>query len=424
MDLVRTSLLNGVSVVVKLLTALGLNKYLAIYVGPSGYAVIGQFQNAISTLIAFASGALNAGVTKYTAEYFDEEVRQRAVWRTAGTIALCTSLLVSIVIAIFHQSLARLVFKDEAYAGVFLWLSVTLVLFVFNGFLLAILNGKKEIRRYVVVNIFGSFVSLVVTAFLARVWGLYGALVALAINQSIVCFVTVALCRRAGWFRFSHFIGRVDPVVAKNLAKFTLMALTSAAVVPVSQIIIRDHLVTNFGWASAGHWQAVTKISDMYLMLITSTLGVYYLPRLSEIRKESELRHEISRGYKIILPVSALGAGAIYLLRDWIVVVLFTPDFAPMRELFAWQLLGDVAKIGSWLLAYVMLGRAMVRTFIVTEIVFSASFIGLTMVLTGIYGLQGVTMGFFLNYVLYWLVMMFLIGRYFASLAHLQAKID
>ncbi|MEL6948786.1 MAG: DegT/DnrJ/EryC1/StrS family aminotransferase [Pseudomonadota bacterium] len=70
----------------KMLTLLGLNKILAIYVGPAGYAVLGQFQNAVQMITTLASGAINTGVTKYTAEYGEDAPRQHAVWRTAGTI--------------------------------------------------------------------------------------------------------------------------------------------------------------------------------------------------------------------------------------------------------------------------------------------------------------------------------------------------
>ena len=88
MTLIKTSLLNGIAVAIKMLTLLGINKILAIYVGPAGYAAIGQFQNAVTMITTFASGAINTGVTKYTAEYYQDEERQRLVWRTAGTIAL------------------------------------------------------------------------------------------------------------------------------------------------------------------------------------------------------------------------------------------------------------------------------------------------------------------------------------------------
>ncbi|HZK24233.1 MAG TPA: O-antigen flippase, partial [Oscillospiraceae bacterium] len=99
MTLIKTSLLNGIAVVIKMLTMLGLNKILAIYVGPAGYAAIGNFQNAAQMITTFASGAINTGVVKYTAEYHDDEEKQRQVWRTAGTIAVLGSVFTGIGVA-------------------------------------------------------------------------------------------------------------------------------------------------------------------------------------------------------------------------------------------------------------------------------------------------------------------------------------
>lgn len=156
MNLVKTSLLNGIAVVIKMLTLLGLNKVLAIYVGPSGYAAIGQFQNVVQMLTTFASGAINNGVTKYTAEYAEEEYRLHALWRTSGTIVLIGATLASLLIALFSKELALWTLGDVEFSGVFLCFAATLVLFSFNTLLLAVLNGRKEIILYVFANIGGS----------------------------------------------------------------------------------------------------------------------------------------------------------------------------------------------------------------------------------------------------------------------------
>jgi PST family polysaccharide transporter len=227
--LIRTSLLNGIAVAIKMLTLLGINKILAVYVGPAGYAALGQFQNAVQMITTFASGAINTGVTKYTAEYRDDEAKQHEVWRTAGTIAVAGSLVTGALIAVFNQTLAAWFLKDSRYGGVFLWFAATLVLFTFNTLLLAILNGKKEIARYILANIAGSIFSFVVTAIMAIQFGLYGALVALAVYQAITFFVTFLLCYKAPWFKVNHLFGAIDKRVALNLAKYTAMALTSAA---------------------------------------------------------------------------------------------------------------------------------------------------------------------------------------------------
>ena len=52
-------------------------------------------------------------------------------------------------------------------------------------------------------------------------------------------------------------------------------------------------------------------------------------PISPEAEKESaEIKKEILQGYKIILPVAAACGLVIYLLRDFIIGVLFTSDFS------------------------------------------------------------------------------------------------
>lgn len=409
MTLIKTSLLNAIAVAIKILAMLGINKVLAIYVGPAGYAAIGQFQNAVQIITTFASGAINTGVTKYTAEYGEESEKQIKVWRTASTISIIGALVSGVLIAIFHQPIAGLVFHSQEYASVFLWFAASLVFFVLNSLLLSILNGKKEIVKYVIVNITGSFFSLVVTGLMVLKFQLYGALVGLAIHQSLNFFVIGFFLAKSEWFKLKYFFGKIDKQVALNLGKFTAMALTTAACVPVSHILIRNYLGSTLGWDAAGYWEAMWRLSGAYLMFVTTTLGVYYLPRLSELKTGQEIKHEILNGYKIILPAAAVCGLIIYLLRDFIISVLFTKDFTPMRELFAWQMLGDTLKIGSWILAYLMLGKAMTKLFIVTEIAFSASFYGLTILFVSQFGLEGTTLAHAINYALYWATMGYLI---------------
>lgn len=411
MTLIKTGLLNSIAVAIKMLTLLGVNKVLAIYVGPSGYAALGQFQNAMQMITTFASGAINTGVTKYTAEHLDDKIAQRKVWGTAGSVALIGSLLGACIIVMCNKILASWFLNDEEYGGVFICFAVSLVFFSFNTLLLAILNGKKEIARYVLANIAGSVFSLVITAFMAMNFGLYGALIALAVYQSFAFVVTLVLCYRAPWFEVSYFFSGIDRDVALNLSKYALMALTSAVCVPVSHIIVRDYLGDTFGLPAAGYWEAMWRLSAAYLMLVTTTLSVYYLPRLSELKCANEIRVEIIQGYRIIMPVAIISALIIYLLRDFIIVTLFTRNFSPMRELFAWQMLGDTLKIGGWVLAYLMLGKAMMKLFICSEVIFAAGFVMFTWLFTKIYGFQGVAIAHAVNYLLYWLVMAFFIWR-------------
>lgn len=414
MTLIKTSLLNAVAVLVRMLTLLGINKILAIYVGPAGYAALGQFQNAVQMITTFASGAINNGVTKYTAEYYEDEQQQQTVWRSAGTIALLGSVLTGMLVVLFREPLAKWFLHDISLSGVFVWFGVTLPLFVLNTLLLAILNGKKEIHRYVLANISGSAFAFLATVVMAAQYGLYGALVALAVYQSLSFFVTLVLTCKTNWFHLRYLFGDIDKATAKNLAKYTAMALTSAACVPLSHILVRNYLGETLGWEAAGYWEAMWRLSSAYLMLVTTTLSVYYLPRLSELSDPKAIKDEIIHGYKMILPFAAVCSVIIYLFRDFIIELLFSEKFFDMRVLFGWQVVGDTLKIGGWILAYLMLGKAMIKLFIVTEIACSISFYILTILICQTVGFVGVSVAHALNYFFYWVAMIILIPRFVA----------
>lgn len=411
MNLIKTGLLNSLAVGVKILTAIGLNKILAIHVGPTGFALIGQLQNFIAMITNISGGAMKTGVIKYTAEYYDDSSRQVSIWRTAGTIGAIGSISVGLILIITRGPLSVWLLKDKDYASIFVWLGIALFMFMLNALLVAIINGKKEISRYVSVNISSSIISLAVTGGLVIVWGLYGALIALAINQSIILLVTLSFCWSRPWFSIKNIFGIIEPLPLKYLSKFVLIAIVSAIMGPIAQILIRNHLGGSFGWDAAGHWQALNRISKLYLMLVTTPLAVYYLPRLSEIRNRKELHKEITSGYKIILPIVIFGAILIYILRDWMVVTLFTVEFMNMTNLFLWQLLGDISRIGSWLLAYVMLSKAMIKIIVITEIIFSVSWVLFAMLFTSLYGVIGAQIGYFINYIIYWLTVFILLKK-------------
>lgn len=404
MNLFRTSVLNGVAVLIKTITMFVLNKILAVYLGPTGYAAIGQFQNFIQMVTTFAGSAINTAVVKYTAEYHEDETKQRAVWKTAGSIVFLFSLVFAILILIFQKQLALYIFQSLKYQTIFIWFAVFLIFFNFNTLFLAILNGKKEILKLVLANIAGSLFALVITGVLAIKLQLYGALIALSIYQSIAFIVTLILCHRADWFEFSSLLGKIDLGITKKFASFILMALVSAICVPLSQMLIRAYLTQEFSLAYAGYWEAMIRLSTVYLLLVTTTLGVYYLPRLSELNAIDEIKKEVYLGYKFIFPLAVVGGICIFILRDWIINLLFSPSFAPMQDLFLWQMMGDALKIGSWILAYLMLSKAMTKLYICTEIIFTVSLIALTYICTQVFGFEGVSIAHLINYGLYWIV--------------------
>ena len=98
MSIVKVGILAYISTSVKLASNLLLNKILAIYAGPEGYAVVGQLQNFILLVSNFGGTSLSSGVTKYISKYHNSpEIQSKYFY---------TSINLSIILSYFSISLS------------------------------------------------------------------------------------------------------------------------------------------------------------------------------------------------------------------------------------------------------------------------------------------------------------------------------
>lgn len=410
MNLIKTSFYTSISTAITFLSGFIVVKVVAVKIGPQGIAFVGQFQNTTAILTMLATAAISTGVVKYLAEYKADPEQSSKIINTAFLIVFFSSLIVSTFVMASSGYLSKAAFKTRDFWIVYFLFGLFTMAISFNVIFLAILNGLKEIKKYTIVNISSSLIGVSLTVLFAYLWGIEGVLVASTATAIVIFFVNIYFFRKSGIYWKPDF-KTWDKKIIRMLSGFTLMTVVSGFVGPTMQILVRDRIITGFSVSEAGYWQAVTKISDYYLGFITSVLAVYYMPRLSEIQNPIELRKEIFKGYRIILPVVGLIAFLIWLFRGLIIHILFTPDFLPMKPLFTFQLLGDFFKIGSWLLAYLMIAKAMTRLFIITEIAFGASFVVLSYFFMNRYGIIGATYSFCINYGIYWILMWALMRR-------------
>ena len=179
------------------------------------------------------------------------------------------------------------------------------------------------------------------------------------------------------------------------------MALASAAADPTSQLILRSYLTSQTSLADAGLWEAMNRMSGMYLMVIETSLVVYYLPKLARIDNEAEIQKEVINVFKLIVPPLLVLLLLIFLSKNFIIEILLDDKFKGMENLFAFQLTGDFFKICSWLLAYLMIAKSMTKMFITTEILFSLTFVVFGVIFIPMYGNVGAAMGYAINYLIY-----------------------
>jgi len=204
----------------------------------------------------------------------------------------------------------------------------------------------------------------------------------------------------------------------KRLFGYIIMALVTAVVIPLFSILIRNQIFDFYAGDNgvhAGYWDGVKKISGLFLSFITPIFSLYYYPQLAKIHTNLEFQVELKKFYKQIFPVFVVGMLLLYLLRHWATIIFFSRAYTPMEDLFLWQLGGDLLRIMSLTIAFLMLARAHVLYYVTTEILFWVVFYFLTYYLLPLYQMEGVVIAYFYTYVLYFLAMLVLYRKYIFS---------
>ena len=414
-EIVKVFSLNAVSTLIRMLAGMISIKVVAVIIGPAGIALLGQLKNLESMLLGFANGGINNGITKYIAEYKDDKTQVKRYISNAFRITLLATSIIAFCLIVGSKTISRLILMSDEYYYVFIVFGFTIILYTLNALLISILNGYKQFRKYVIVNISGTIFGLIYSVALVWIWGLPGAMINTVTYQSVIFFVTLWMCRKLPWLKKEYFIEKLNKPIIKKFLGFSLMTLVSLALTPTIRILLRSYVISEISATDAGIWEGMNSISSMYLSVITTAFSIYYLPRLSEIKDYCELKKEVIRCYKVFVPMLIGMCLIIYIMRYIVIQILFTPEFETMENLFAWQLIGDFFKICSWMLAYIMVAKAMTKAYITTEIIFSFSYLVLSLLFLRLNGIVGLVQGYQLNYLIY-MIAMVIMFRYLIRL--------
>ncbi|WP_372358983.1 O-antigen translocase [Xanthomonas axonopodis] len=412
MNLVRSSAYTGVATLAKLLAALVVVKLVAVYAGPQGVGRLGQFLNLMSVLAVLAGGGISAGIVKHVAQYRDDAPTLARLLSAALLYAFCAACVIALLAMVFSGAIAERLLGDASYRPLICVLAIAQLGIALLNYILALINGFMDVRRLAFVQVTGAVLSVALVAWLSSQVQLYGALLALVLGQVLWLLAAVPALRRSPYFQPAMWRMRLDAEMTRRLAAFSLMTLTSTLVPQLATILVRDHLALQFGWGQVGYWQAVSRVSDAYLLFFTTAINVYYLPKLASLQGAAGLGSELRSAYRYVMPAVIVAALGVYVCRDWATRLLFDPQFAAAAPLYGPQLLGDVIKIAAFVLSYVMVAKAMTRLFVISECVFAASYLALVYVFTAQFGLIGAMYAFAANYVLYLLFNIVVVRRY------------
>lgn len=404
MNFYKTSFFSGLYSVINLITGLVITKITASLIGPVGTAFIGKFANISGLILIISGGTIATGIIKYVAQYKEDKAELKKIINTSFGIVLYGSLLGSLIVFLFYNYLNGVAFGEHHFETVFLLFGVFLFAISSQIWFTGILNGLGEIRMLSYINISAALLNLVFTSYFVYEYRIAGALFS---NSLYAIFITVSglfAFRKLKLLNTDYFKPAIDLVIARQLIKYGMFTAITSASWMCSMYIIREVVENQLSTTDAGLWQAMFSLSDRYMTVITTILVVYFIPKLSAIHETNELVREMRKGFKRIIPLMIVISGTIWLCKDLIISILLAETFRPMRELFTFQMLGDVFRITAAILGYLIASKAMFRSGLKADLSFHLVLIISSYFMVKTFGLVGVSYAYAISTLLYLLI--------------------
>lgn len=375
-------------------------KLLAVELGPEGIGVLGLFATTLALGVTlFGMGVGSSGIRQVAASQSDEgtfgAATRAALLRGSWLLGLIAAVLGLLLFPVLKATL----FADVP-ALLIVCLIIAVAASVVSAGQVGLLNGLGRLPEIAQANSFGAVIGTALTLGLLAVAPQWALAAAFAAAPLAVLALTTGYTRK---LREGRIFAWAELWVAfKPMLLFGLAFSGSILMSNLVQVLLRVLVNRELGLANVGYFQAAWTIANVYLGFIITAMAAEYYPRISAIAHDApELNRQVNTQIRLMLMIATPVILLLMFLAPVVMSIMYAPEFGRATELLRWQLLGDILKIASWPIGFLLLAREAKRAFFLTELVWNVSFLVLAVTLIIPLGLKGLGLAYGCSYVLY-----------------------
>jgi len=377
-------------------------KIVALLLGPVGVGLAGLYVSLIQA--ASMLGALGLGIsgTRRVATAADDAVSAN---RTRITLFWASIILAVLAAGLFwlgRDLIAQATWGDAQRANEVGWLAIGVGLTIAASAQTALLSGLRSIGDLARVQAGAGIAGAAIGMLAVWLWGKNG-LIVMVLGAPLLTLLLGHL--------YVAKIPRPDaaPPGAVELSReFKLMVALGIPIMLgqlttlAGQLLVRVLVQRELDTAALGYFQAAWAISVTYLGFVLTAMSTDYFPRLSAaLHDKLVMQRLVNEQTEVALLLCSPVLLATLGLAPWIVTLLYSSQFAPAVDILRWQVLGDILRVMSWPLGFVLLAAGSGKTFVCAEV------LGIAVFLTGVafglplIGVNATGIAFVVMYVVY-----------------------
>lgn len=402
--ILKTSAIIGGASLINIVIGLVRTKIIAVLLGPNGIGLVGLYTGLVATASSLASMGTSIVGTRQIAEAISKEddhalavARHAMFW---GGVLLAS--VGALIVWTLREVLARYVLGSSDHASIVGWLSLGVALSVACASQGALIQGMRRIGDMARLSVYGSALNTVCGLTLLWQWGAAG----------LVAYVLIGPMTS---FLLGHwFVSRLPTVDTQHvsinemthqwqtLLRLGTPIMGTVLVGTLVQLWIRVEVGNTLGAAALGHFQAAGAISMQYIGFLLAAMTADYYPRLTGvIHDHNAATRLVNEQTEIALLFSAPIFIAMIGLTPWVIHLLYSSEFMPAVNVLRWQILGDVLKVASWPLGFVIAAVGAGRAFFWSDTISFLLMGGLVAGFSSRVGLQITGIAFLVCYAVY-----------------------
>lgn len=395
----RASAIIGSASVIKVGIGVASTKVIAMLLGPIGIGLLGLYQNILqvaNTLAGF--GLASSGVRQFAACQGD--AANISLIRKALFIAnLLLGVIGAIVLWSVREEVATSVMGGAEHAEQVGYLGIGVLLTLLATSQTTVLQGLRRLGDLARVQILSALASAITGSAAIWLWrdaGLVAFLVAVPATSILIAAWYVRKLPKA-----SMVLQEWEDLRKQWEALFSLgiPLMTAALLTLVVQLIARSWVTQKLGLESAGFFQAAWLISMSYLGFVLNAMGTDYYPRLTGLIHDKTLATKlVNEQTELLVLMTAPILLIMMTFAPWVIEALYSDKFIPAADLLRWQTLGDIVKVMTWPMGFVVLAQGRGLLFIVTQLNWNAWYLAVLWFGMSSLNLQAIGIAFVVAY--------------------------
>ena len=409
-----TSIFGGVQVV-NILIGIVRSKLVALLLGAVGMGVTGLLQATLSLIQSIAGMGLASSAVRDVSEANGTGNKERLaiVITTLRRWVWVTGMLGTLFTLCMASFLSQWTFGNKDYTWAFIILAITLLLTDLTNGQNVLLQGMRKVKDMAKSSMYGSLIGLLTSVPLYFLYGLQGIVPAILVTAVVTYILSSYFANKIN-IKSVKLTWKESYTNGLSMAKLGFVMMLSSFMYTLVSYVINIVISKGGGIAEVGLYRAGWSISTQYVGLIFTAMGTDYFPRLAGINHDREQMETL---------VNQQGEIAILILGPLLIVLIgFVPlvikmfyvsSLLPISGMIKWNMLGMLFKAASWSIAFVIVAKGHSKLFFIQDLILNVVILILNVVGYSIWRLDGIGISFFISYILYFILVIILVYKYY-----------